>query len=399
MNNTTLCPFQQLHAFALAVFDEEYESVPRQRGQQRPCGPVWDARFREGERQLNTLRDAAYRAAKRTGLEFTEVERRVKALAGFIMRMLLWPTKAGYLTRGDGSICDGGAHQYLIDVNNEMRSAWEEMGALAVLAREEAEPPSDIAPSMAQPDDPLTIPPEATVPSSPEPPTAYLEQALWNLPATLADMDSARAVGPLPQGCRVVCYSTLVSRMGERHGHGRAACEWAIHWLARRRMLTLRYSRGEAPSVRTREGVWFGGDQYVIYDLCKAWVGSTPALWDWWRERAASTSLPFQTSVSTDPRTRLEAPSPPPDTLATLKVAAKTLRLKGNEAEIINRLCSSNGRVPLADLAVECEWTDPETAWNPARVRLNKKLKKHGWALRTEDKHAVAVPLPTSARK
>jgi hypothetical protein len=77
-----------------------------------------------------------------------------------------------------------------------------------------------------------------------------------------------------------------------------------------------------------------------------------------------------------------------PDGLfAGLRVAADKLRLKGNEQTIVAELCKRNGRVPLADLSAQCEWAAPyEDTWNAAHGRLNKKLKKHGWRLRTHDR-------------
>jgi hypothetical protein len=88
----------------------------------------------------------------------------------------------------------------------------------------------------------------------------------------------------------------------------------------------------------------------------------------------------------------------PGDPMASLRQAAQELRLKGNEAIIVEQLCARGGRMPLADLAPKCEWDNILSAWNPARIRLNKKLRKRGWQLSTHDKHAIAEPFP-SARK
>ena len=75
------------------------------------------------------------------------------------------------------------------------------------------------------------------------------------------------------------------------------------------------------------------------------------------------------------------------------------LRLAGNERDIVQTLCERSGRVPLCDLATLCEWSTPfDGTWNAARMRLNKKLKKHGWRLFTHNREAVAEALKSSAR-
>jgi hypothetical protein len=81
--------------------------------------------------------------------------------------------------------------------------------------------------------------------------------------------------------------------------------------------------------------------------------------------------------------------------LQSLRIIAKKLRLKGNEATIISALCDEGGKVAVADLAVKCEWVPPyETQWNPARHRLNQKLAPHGWKINTESSEAVAARIP-----
>jgi hypothetical protein len=83
----------------------------------------------------------------------------------------------------------------------------------------------------------------------------------------------------------------------------------------------------------------------------------------------------------------------------SLRKAAETLRLKGNEAAIITAIIDGGGRVPLKDLGVTLQWGAPFGEWNAARDRLNKKLKKFGWRLRTHDRDAVAEPTKPTARK
>lgn len=71
---------------------------------------------------------------------------------------------------------------------------------------------------------------------------------------------------------------------------------------------------------------------------------------------------------------------------ADLQKKTETLRLKGNEAVIINMICKHNGQIRLANLGAELLWNAPFTEWNSARFRLNKKLAKHGWKLETYDR-------------
>ena len=89
----------------------------------------------------------------------------------------------------------------------------------------------------------------------------------------------------------------------------------------------------------------------------------------------------------------------PADPLAGLRELVVQLRLKGNDAIIINALCESKGEMPLKDLAVHCKWQPPFTEWNSARCRLNKKLKKYRWELGTHDRNARVRPITKRARK
>lgn len=63
-----------------------------------------------------------------------------------------------------------------------------------------------------------------------------------------------------------------------------------------------------------------------------------------------------------------------------------TLRLKGNEAVIINTICKQNGEISLADLGTILRWNAPFFEWNSARSRLNKKLAAYGWKIGTHDR-------------
>jgi len=73
-----------------------------------------------------------------------------------------------------------------------------------------------------------------------------------------------------------------------------------------------------------------------------------------------------------------------------LQEKTATLRLKGNEAIIIDTICKQNGEISLADLGAVLLWNAPFTEWNSARSRLNKKLAKHGWKLETHDRTVKA---------
>jgi hypothetical protein len=96
------------------------------------------------------------------------------------------------------------------------------------------------------------------------------------------------------------------------------------------------------------------------------------------------------------------APIMPPGPFDGLREAACRLELKGNEKAIALAVCEGSGQITLADLVtmLDLGWTAPMfPQWNSARIRLNKKLQKHGWRLETRDGCAVATPLKKSARK
>jgi hypothetical protein len=90
-----------------------------------------------------------------------------------------------------------------------------------------------------------------------------------------------------------------------------------------------------------------------------------------------------------------EQTTPENDPLDALREAVKSLRLKGNEAAIVQAICDAGGPVPLTRLAAKCKWMEPlETQWNPARYRLNRKLNPRGWNLTTLGRAAVAEQVP-----
>ncbi len=88
------------------------------------------------------------------------------------------------------------------------------------------------------------------------------------------------------------------------------------------------------------------------------------------------------------------SPTDPPP-FDQLRAVALELKLAGNEARIVDALCRGGGRVPLAELAVVCEWLAPYgCTWNSARGRLNGKLHSSRWRLGTHDGCAIAQQLP-----
>lgn len=92
-----------------------------------------------------------------------------------------------------------------------------------------------------------------------------------------------------------------------------------------------------------------------------------------------------------------DSPAVSPE-MTSLRDAAEKLRLKGNEAKILDKLIRNNGSVRLADLCTACDWGSKDSCWNSARVRLNKKLKKYRWRLSTLDAHAKAERIPDVSR-
>jgi hypothetical protein len=130
-----------------------------------------------------------------------------------------------------------------------------------------------------------------------------------------------------------------------------------------------------------------------------------------WKDGAEYFAAAFTEPVKANPS---RPPADPPDAPAVaatnqviehesldgLRTAAKALQLKGKQATIIEMLCDAGGKVPLANLAVECNWDTPCTnTWNSTRDKLNKKLKQYGYRLETFDMNAVAKRLPSSAPK
>ncbi|MCE9568158.1 MAG: hypothetical protein K8U57_39650 [Planctomycetes bacterium] len=85
-----------------------------------------------------------------------------------------------------------------------------------------------------------------------------------------------------------------------------------------------------------------------------------------------------------------------PDLFDDLRQAAKTLKLKGNQAIVVRLLCDNGGCVTINEVALACKWTTSKTSasvvfagrWNSLRVALNKKFhkRKHPWNFQTHDK-------------
>ncbi len=103
---------------------------------------------------------------------------------------------------------------------------------------------------------------------------------------------------------------------------------------------------------------------------------------------------------------RLEAPPNEPAVTVTvgkpaspydpLRGLIETLRLRGNEKTIVLAICDSHGAIPLADLAVRCEWQNQDDNWNSARKRLNQKFKSEKWRFERHDNKAIATELSTN---
>ncbi len=122
---------------------------------------------------------------------------------------------------------------------------------------------------------------------------------------------------------------------------------------------------------------------------------------------ATATSTAGTDKTATEHRKQDSKETPPDGPFDDLRDAGKRLKLKGKMAAVVRLLCERAGSVPLADLALECEWVttaDENSAvyvnsWNSLRHDLNQKLKTHSWRLVQRDMCAVAVRLKPSAGK
>jgi hypothetical protein len=155
----------------------------------------------------------------------------------------------------------------------------------------------------------------------------------------------------------------------------------------------IRLNLGEVAGLLTEDAAaraWQHGDYAAVLRSLAAKVGAIAKLLE--RVRRGSITIAGAPDAR-PPRPKVCGP------LGRLQAAAVQLRLKGNEAAVITALCERDGTVPIADLAVGFEWDAPYTAWNSTRVRLNRKLKGHGWRLETDDGAAVAKPIPRALEK
>ncbi|QJW93124.1 hypothetical protein [Frigoriglobus tundricola] len=89
----------------------------------------------------------------------------------------------------------------------------------------------------------------------------------------------------------------------------------------------------------------------------------------------------------------------PPRPFDELAKAARALRLKGDELDIITHLCANGGTAPLPDLGALCEWDDPAVGYKNASYRINKKLKKNCWRLRRHNNVVTAIRTGRAAKK
>lgn len=89
----------------------------------------------------------------------------------------------------------------------------------------------------------------------------------------------------------------------------------------------------------------------------------------------------------------------PGDPYDGLRRAARSLLLKGREAQAVAILAGYGGRVRVDVLAGRLGWRNPSDNWNSTRQRLNRKFRGRGWRFATHDRHAVAQPVPAAGRK
>jgi hypothetical protein len=124
-----------------------------------------------------------------------------------------------------------------------------------------------------------------TRPDSPAPPDSFIVAAMREVPARLADMESTREFyAPAPaQEQRIVLYSRLVRELVEKHGHGKAAAEWAIHRLVEQGLLRALCGRIDVPAAQSIDGVWQSVRPQEVRELKYSLIESTVRLWEWWR--------------------------------------------------------------------------------------------------------------------
>src|SRR5437764_654485 len=132
-----------------------------------------------------------------------------------------------------------------------------------------------------------------THPVSPRAPDPLILAAMRDVPRVMSDMESDHAAGA---GEKTVIYCRLVKSLMEKRGHAKAAAEWAIDLLVKEGKLTARYawhslpasvgrgSRGLFGLPNTPGHLIHAPPDYECRDLQQSWIGSTPALWDWWNE-------------------------------------------------------------------------------------------------------------------
>jgi hypothetical protein len=81
--------------------------------------------------------------------------------------------------------------------------------------------------------------------------------------------------------------------------------------------------------------------------------------------------------------------SRPPANSHPLLAAARSIRVKGKELEIVEMMVETDCKATLADYAAKLHWPNAKDNWNSARKALNKKLRPHGWYFNTEDSRPV----------
>lgn len=119
---------------------------------------------------------------------------------------------------------------------------------------------------------------------------------------------------------------------------------------------------------------------------------------DAYRESAeaiqSSTEAAIATAVANQtPKVEI-ASAPPADEFAALRQFACD-ELKGQERAVLEAVCESRGKLPIADLAVRkgVDWDDVFQGFKDAQRRLNPKLKQRMFTISRQDNCAVLKPV------
>lgn len=73
---------------------------------------------------------------------------------------------------------------------------------------------------------------------------------------------------------------------------------------------------------------------------------------------------------------------------------AEKLRLIGKQKHVVVQVAETDDlKYPIADLALELKWPNPEDNFNSIRKELNKKFDPHGWKFERDDGEATAIKI------